>query len=86
MFSDDDDIYSSHPSKSKRLASLTKSYNKGKIITKEKIVSVTKEVENTGNNSVENTEGYESLGYALSQKSIQSLGRIHPVFLSPLSL
>lgn len=34
---------------------------------------------------VHSSEGYESLGYAVSQKSIYSLGRIHPVFLSPLS-
>ena len=42
--SNKDDSYSTHPSRGKRLASITKGYNDGKIVTKEKIVYVTKEI------------------------------------------
>ena len=40
IFLDGDDTYSTHPSRSKRIASLTKGYNKGNIVVKEKIVYV----------------------------------------------
>jgi len=39
-----DDSYSTHPSRDKRLASITKGYNNGKVVTKEKTVYVTKEI------------------------------------------
>ena len=48
-----DDSYSTHPSRDKRLAIITKGYNDGKVVTKEKIVYVTKEVEKTKNNSID---------------------------------
>jgi len=41
--SNKDDSYSTHPSRDKRLTSVTKGYNDGKVVTKEKIVYVTKE-------------------------------------------
>ena len=40
MFSDEDDTYATHPSRSKRIASLTKGYNEGRKVSREKIIYV----------------------------------------------